>query len=369
MPNTYFHLQLTGPVGSPSFDAASVRRTLAQYPAKHVDVLVDSLGGSLATGLSISSALRDHGDVTVHFRGMNASAATIASMGAKHISIAPDAFYLVHKCSMDFYDWASRNADQLQDFIDALKAAKDDLDNIDKGVAELYASRCKKKPKDILDLMRRGAWLTARQALDLGFVDEISGSPAKEAPSITQAQASYLFTNGLPSPPVPVIPDQRSLLQAIKSALKSIFTPDMTDSTSTKQPAGAQSQQDSQQQQQPAGAKSQQASQQQQQPAESQTTQTSQQPTDGQQASQHGQQQAADPLQAVLSRLEAIEARLNKLAPEQPAQQPGQQKPAVSASVVAQPVTTPKQEERKSSPLDDFFQTTVSASRLFNSIP
>lgn len=356
MPNTYFHLQLTGPVGSSSFDAASVRRTLAQYPAKHVDVLVDSLGGSLATGLSISSALRDHGDVTVHFRGMNASAATIASMGAKHISIAPDAFYLVHKCSMDFYDWASRNADQLQDFIDALKDAKEDLDNIDKGVAELYAARCKRKPKDILDLMRRGAWLTARQALDLGFVDEISGSPAKEAPSITQAQASYLFTNGLPSPPVPVIPDQRSLLQAIKSALKSIFTPDMTDSTSTQQPAEHQSPQ---------------ASQQQSQTVQPQTSQTGEQQaqTSPQPASQPGEQPASDPLQAVLSRLEAIEARLNNLAPEQPAQQPGQQKPAVSATVVAQPVSTPKQEEKKSSPLDDFFKTTVSASRLFNSIP
>lgn len=40
-------------------------------------MFVDSTGGSLATALSISSAFKLHGDVSVHFVGMNASAAII----------------------------------------------------------------------------------------------------------------------------------------------------------------------------------------------------------------------------------------------------------------------------------------------------
>ena len=62
-------------------------------------MLIDSLGGNLATALSIAAAFKNHGKVSVHFVGMNASAATIASLGAAHISIDKNAMYLVHKCS------------------------------------------------------------------------------------------------------------------------------------------------------------------------------------------------------------------------------------------------------------------------------
>ena len=151
-----FNLQLTGYVGSSTFSARTVRSVLAQYPGKHVDIMIDSFGGSLPEGLSICGAIRDHADVTVHFRGMNASAATIASMGAKKITIAPESMYLVHKVSLEFFDWASRNADQLDSFIKALQDTKEDLDKMDSSIAALYANRCKKKPKDLLDLMQKG---------------------------------------------------------------------------------------------------------------------------------------------------------------------------------------------------------------------
>ncbi|MBD5188360.1 MAG: hypothetical protein HDS96_04520 [Bacteroidales bacterium] len=50
-------------------------------------MLIDSLGGSLTAGLSIFAAVKNHGKVNVHFVGLNASDATIASLGAAHISI------------------------------------------------------------------------------------------------------------------------------------------------------------------------------------------------------------------------------------------------------------------------------------------
>lgn len=56
----------------------STARPLAKNESKPVNVLIDSLGGSLATGLSISAAFKNHGNVNVHFVGLNVSAATIA---------------------------------------------------------------------------------------------------------------------------------------------------------------------------------------------------------------------------------------------------------------------------------------------------
>ena len=114
MPQPKYNLHLKGFVGGYDFDRDYVDYILAKNPGKPVNVLIDSTDGSLATALSISSAFKRHGDVSVHFVGMNASAATIASLGAKHVSIDTAAWYLVHKCSNEFFKWSSLNADQMK---------------------------------------------------------------------------------------------------------------------------------------------------------------------------------------------------------------------------------------------------------------
>ena len=202
-----FHLELTGYVGRENFNSAQTVRLLNQYPGKPVDVLIDSLGGSLAHGLSISDAFRNHGDVTAHLRGMCASAATIASMGAKKITIAPEAFYLVHKVMMSFFDWSTHNADSLQQYIEALTKQKEDLQTLDSSVAATYAARCKKPVNELLDLMKEGKWLTAGEALEWGFVDEITQADPKARNKLTKAQASMFEAQGLPIPPISIEPD------------------------------------------------------------------------------------------------------------------------------------------------------------------
>ena len=85
MSKTTYNIQLKGYVGGYDFDRATVDKELAKNDSKQVNVLIDSLGGSLATSLSISAAFRNHGNVNVHFVGLNASAATIASPDTSHM--------------------------------------------------------------------------------------------------------------------------------------------------------------------------------------------------------------------------------------------------------------------------------------------
>lgn len=59
MAKTTYNLQLKGYVGGEDFDRKAVDSMLASQSGKHVNVLIDSLGGSLATGLSISANKRD----------------------------------------------------------------------------------------------------------------------------------------------------------------------------------------------------------------------------------------------------------------------------------------------------------------------
>ena len=200
MAKTKYNLHLKGYVGGWDFDSDYVDFVLGKNTDKEVAVLIDSLGGQLNTALSISSAFRRHGNVRVHFVGMNASAATIASMGAKRITMDHSAMYLVHQCSQSFFEWGSMNATDMQHLINNLERQKADLDKLDANVAEMYAGRCKKKSADLLALMKVGGWLTAEEALAWGFVDELTDFDDESAPVLTDALAADFTAHGIPLP-------------------------------------------------------------------------------------------------------------------------------------------------------------------------
>ena len=226
MPKIAYNISLKGYVGGADFDRTTVDKTLAQNEGKQVNVLIDSLGGSLATGLSISAAFKNHGNVNVHFVGLNASAATIASLGAAHISIDAGAMYLVHQCSMAFFEWGSLNSAQFATLIADCEKIKADLDKLDLNCAQLYAARCKRKPEDLLALMKAGGWLTAKEALDWGFVDEITDLADEPAPKLTDALASAIASEGMPIPNIPIAEaDKESAFARFLAALTSFFKP------------------------------------------------------------------------------------------------------------------------------------------------
>lgn len=221
-----YHLHLKGYVGGYDFDKNYVDYVLAKNAGKPVLVLIDSLGGSLATALSIAASFRNHGDVTVHFVGMNASAATIASLGAKHITMDASAMYLAHKCSTEFFQWAQLNADQLADQIATLEQLKTDLQKMDANVAGMYSRKCKKDAEALLALMKVGGWLTAKEALDWGFVDEITNAEEDNAPVLTDAVASAMASVGMPIPNIPVQAAQEPLFVRFMKAVAAIVHPD-----------------------------------------------------------------------------------------------------------------------------------------------
>lgn len=238
MSKTAYNIQLKGYVGGADFDRKAVDTLLASQSGKRVNVLIDSLGGSLATGLSISAAFKNHGDVAVHFVGLNASAATIASLGAAHISIDAGAMYLVHKCSMAFFEWGSLNADQFATLIADCEKVKADLDKLDQNCARLYAARCKRKPEELLDLMKVGGWLSAKEALDWGFVDEITDLADEPAPKLTDALASAMASEGMPIPNIPIADSDRDgVFAKFLSALTSIFNSKPHTPMATENPA------------------------------------------------------------------------------------------------------------------------------------
>lgn len=202
MPKNY-HIFLKGEVGSRwsgNFTSDMVNWILDKHKDSEVNVLINSLGGYTHEGLAISSLFKIHGNVHVHFIGQSASAATIAAMGAKKITIDADAAFLVHRCASIVFAWDYMNADQLEEHIKQLEKQKEDQQTLDTIVAGLYARRCKKSKEELLQLMSKDTWLTAREALDWGFVDEITDDAEDKEP-LSESTAAAMSSAGMPLPP------------------------------------------------------------------------------------------------------------------------------------------------------------------------
>lgn len=227
-----YHLRLKGFVGGWDFDADYTQYILDKYAGQPVNVCIDSMGGLLNTGLSISAAFKAHGDVTVHYVSMNASAATIASLGAKRVTMDADAWYLVHKSSFNISEYAQMNSDQIEDFIATLEKAKAQLLKYDLGIAAAYARRCKKTPEQLYELMEKETFISAQEALDWGFIDEITDSPEDPAPVLDEVTERYCIDNAIVIPeallatrPGKHRDDDQSFIDRIVASVKSAFTP------------------------------------------------------------------------------------------------------------------------------------------------
>lgn len=197
-----YDLTLKGFVGGWNFDSDYIDYILAKKKDTCVNVLIDSLGGLTNTALSVSSAFRNHGNVNVTFRGMNASAATIASLGAKHIAMDEDALYLIHKCSVTVFEWASMNEEELAEHIKKLEHTRQNSMKVDVAVARAYAKRTGKSTDELLELMSKELWLTADEAKEYGFVDEVIKTEEKQKAEVvlTSSMEERFKEAGIPIP-------------------------------------------------------------------------------------------------------------------------------------------------------------------------
>ena len=344
-----YHLHLKGYVGGYDFDSDYVDYILNRHPDTEVHVLIDSLGGSLATALSIVAAFRNHANVHVHFVGMNASAATIASLGAKHVSIDSSAMYLVHKCSIEFFRWASANSDKLADIIKEAKQMKSDLEKMDANVAQMYATKCQKSKEELLALMKKGGWLTAQEALEWGFVDEITDYEEDAAPVITDAIAADMASSGIPVPTHINKGEETSLISRFIEALTNMFKSN-SNAQYNMNPNNQDQQQEQAQEQQAPETKAQQNDEGQ------QTTDTSAQQPDNKEALLAEKEQSLKEKDQEIATLKAEIENLKKA-------------PGASTSHVVEDEKTDKVEDDDPSSPEAFFSTRKRAQALYNQMP
>ncbi len=186
-------IELFGPISEYSWwgdeiTPALFKKDLFEKGAgKPVTLLVNSPGGEVIAASVIRSILQDYsGKVTADIVGLVASAATVLVTGADVIRMRESALFMIHDPS----GIAIGNIDEIKAFLDVLKTVKD-------GIVDTYETKTKLDRDKLAKMMSDETWMTAREAKDLGFIDEVvenkvkNGSTSKMMAGFTNCLSSY----------------------------------------------------------------------------------------------------------------------------------------------------------------------------------
>lgn len=125
-----------------------------------ISVRINSPGGSVFSAQAIYSLLKSHSArVTVHVDGMAASAASLVAMAGDEIVMPDNAMMMIHSPM----SYASGNPSELRKQAEILEKVQDSM-------MAAY-SRSGQSVEDIKAMLEAETWMTAPEAVALGFAD------------------------------------------------------------------------------------------------------------------------------------------------------------------------------------------------------
>ena len=150
-----------------------------------LNIYVNSGGGSVFQAQAIYSILKRHNaKKNVYIDGLAASAATFLAMAGDKVYMPKNATFMVHN-PMSFA-WGNANE---------MRKEADVLDKIRVGMIEAYMSHIGEKITEdkLIELLDAESWLSAQEAFDNGFVDEII--EAKEIAACVDSEVLAAYKN------------------------------------------------------------------------------------------------------------------------------------------------------------------------------
>lgn len=151
--------------------AKAFTQALATAGPGPLTLRINSPGGDVFDGLAMFSALNQHdGPVNVVVDGLAASAASFLALAGSTISMAPNAFLMIHNA----WGVVVGNKGDMTDTADV-------LGKIDGQLASLYAQKTGQGQDAIATMMDAETWFTAQEAKDAGFIDTILDASQNKA--------------------------------------------------------------------------------------------------------------------------------------------------------------------------------------------
>jgi ATP-dependent Clp protease protease subunit len=200
----------------------SVRTKINQANGQPINLTISSGGGSVTEGMGIADLVANYPEETTATGiGLVASIATVVLLAADNVKMTENAFMMIHRP----WSYTMGNADELE-------ATAELLDKMESKLLDIYTASVIKRKGDqknlkeiITNMMAAETWLTAQEALEFGFIDEIVKVGEKNIDMLPLQNSLSKFLNV----PAALLTNTKkedemgnSILEKIKSLLNSI---------------------------------------------------------------------------------------------------------------------------------------------------
>ena len=130
---------------------------------ENITLHINSPGGSVFSAVAIANTLKNHkAKITANIDGLAASAATIITSACDIVKMPKNALFMVHNP----ITFAYGNNQDMQKTLEMLNKVKN-------SIIETYLNKTKTDKETLSELMDNETWMSAEEAKEYGFIDEI----------------------------------------------------------------------------------------------------------------------------------------------------------------------------------------------------
>jgi len=165
-----FNIDILGEISESVNSYNSVRSKINDAKGEEINLVISSGGGSVTEGMGIADLIANYpNETTATGIGLVASIATVVLLSADKVKMTENAFLMIHRP----WSYTMGNADELEATAELLDKMEAKL--LDIYTASVYKRKGKQKDLDnkITEMMAAETWMTAQEALEFGFIDEI----------------------------------------------------------------------------------------------------------------------------------------------------------------------------------------------------
>lgn len=152
--------------------------------AEDIEITINSYGGYVDQGAEIYTILREYaGHVTINVVAAY-SAASIIAMAGDVVRMSPVGRMMIHNASAENWgDWHD------------MEKMSEILKNANQAMSNAYAQKTTLSVDEVLQMMDEEKWLTADEAVELGFADEKMFSEANQQKLVANVGSGMLSRN------------------------------------------------------------------------------------------------------------------------------------------------------------------------------
>ena len=133
---------------------------------KNITLRINSIGGDVFEAQAMYSYLKSHpANVTVRIDGLAASAASLVAMAGDKVIMPANALMMIHNPAA----FAMGEAEDMRDVADILDKVRDTI-------AAVYVAKTGMEREKVISMMDAETWMSAEEAHELGFCDEVDGA-------------------------------------------------------------------------------------------------------------------------------------------------------------------------------------------------